>query len=203
MRRRLTLATLLLLAGAAVAQEAPFERVDGTATDLWLSGHQVADLDGDGRDEIVLIGSAGRVRVVRREKAGTLGEPRGELVLPHPARSLVGLGRVGDDERMHLIVASPDGVQAYPAIPGEGFAIRPLRLASRARFGLRVGARFLLTDKVELNGTLDYVSLEDDDTIITIGGRYSFTEMFSLGLSFYTADETDADVFGVDFRVNF
>ena len=70
-------------------------------------------------------------------------------------------------------------------------------------FGLRVGARFLLTDKVELNGTLDYVSLEDDDTIITLGGRYSFTEMFSLGLSFYTADETDADVFGLDFRVNF
>jgi hypothetical protein len=145
--------TIMALAASTVAaQDAPFRRVDGVETDVYVAGHQVTDLDGDGREEIVLLATDGRVRVIGRDDGGKLTAPRGELVLPHPRRSLVSLGTVAGDERVHLFVASPDGVHAYPSVPGGGFAVRPLRLASRARFSLRVGSPRLAPIARELNG---------------------------------------------------
>jgi len=140
-----------LAAGSARAAEPMLRRADTLSTDLALSGHRVADVDGDGRDELVLLGADGRVRVVRRDADGRLTAPLGELVLPHPAHSLVGLGHVAGDDRLHLIVASPDGVDAYPSVPDAGFAVRPLHLAGRARFTLRVGAPRFAPIARELN----------------------------------------------------
>lgn len=51
-------------------------------------------------------------------------------------------------------------------------------------FGFGVGMRFAATDQVELQGAIQYVDLNDsgDDTALVLGGLYSFTPAFALGL---------------------
>ncbi len=51
-------------------------------------------------------------------------------------------------------------------------------------FGISVGVRAMLTDTFELNGALGYVDLDDsgDNTTVSVGGLYSFTDTFALGL---------------------
>ncbi len=152
----------VLAAAAALSLAAPWHparaadralRPAGTVqTDLTLAGRRIADLDGDGRDEVVLVARDGRVRVVRRGTDGALSAPLGELVLPDPARSLLALGHVGDDERTYLLVASPGGIAAYPSVPGAWFAVRPVHLSVRARFTLRVGEPRFAPIARDLNG---------------------------------------------------
>lgn len=51
--------------------------------------------------------------------------------------------------------------------------------------GLGLGLRFAASELLELNAGISYVDLSDsgDDTGFGIGGLYSFTEAFALGLS--------------------
>jgi opacity protein-like surface antigen len=50
--------------------------------------------------------------------------------------------------------------------------------------GLGVGLRFAASEAVELNAGIDYVDYSDggDDTSFVAGGRYNFTDAFSVGL---------------------
>ena len=52
-------------------------------------------------------------------------------------------------------------------------------------FGLGVGVRFAATPQVELNGGISYVDFGDggDDTILSAGALYNFTDAFTGGIS--------------------
>ncbi len=125
----------LLLLPALVAQEGATLDSGGTISpDFELAALQARDLDGDGSQDLVLLGVGGEVRVWH--SAG--GELSGELQLPEPARALLALAALPGDESLHLVVYDPSGIQAYPYRDG---AFRgPARpLARRERFTLRVG----------------------------------------------------------------
>ena len=51
-------------------------------------------------------------------------------------------------------------------------------------YGVAIGVRSMLTDNVELNGSLGYSDLGDgaDGTAFNVGALYSFTESFAVGL---------------------
>ncbi len=57
--------------------------------------------------------------------------------------------------------------------------------------GLGVGLRFAASDELELNAGISYVDLSDsgDDTGFGVGGLYSFSESFSLGLGANWSDD--------------
>jgi hypothetical protein len=59
-------------------------------------------------------------------------------------------------------------------------------------FGLGVGLRFAASDLVEIFAGLEYVDFGDggDDTGFNLGGFYSFTDAFDLGLSGTWSDDT-------------
>lgn len=58
-------------------------------------------------------------------------------------------------------------------------------------FGFGVGLRFAASDVLELNAGIEYVDFGDggDDTGFTLGGFYSFTDAFDLGLSGNWSDD--------------
>lgn len=63
-----------------------------------------------------------------------------------------------------------------------------------------VGARFLLTDKIELNGLVDWVDLEDSNYGIGVGGRFYFTPQMSAGLNVHTIDNNESFAAGLRFQ---
>ncbi len=70
-------------------------------------------------------------------------------------------------------------------------------------FGISVGVRGMLTDKVELSGSIGYIDLDEggDGTSVSAGGLYNFTDMFAAGVGI----EVDEDVttFGILGRLYF
>ena len=61
-------------------------------------------------------------------------------------------------------------------------------------FGFGVGLRFAATEQLELEGAIQYVDLGDggDDTALILGGLYSFTPAFALGLFGEWGDDVSA-----------
>ena len=59
-------------------------------------------------------------------------------------------------------------------------------------FGFGVGLRFAASDVVEIAAGIDYVDFGDggDDTGLNLGGFYSFTEAFDVGLTGSWSDDT-------------
>lgn len=60
--------------------------------------------------------------------------------------------------------------------------------------GLGVGLRFAASDLLELNAGINYVDLSDSggDTGFGVGGLYSFTDAFALGLSADWSDDVSS-----------
>ncbi|MCG7533154.1 porin family protein [Psychrobium sp. MM17-31] len=57
-------------------------------------------------------------------------------------------------------------------------------------YGLSVGVRSMVTDKVELLGSIGYLDIEDDsEGEFTLGASYHFTDNFSMGLHYNKIDE--------------
>jgi hypothetical protein len=67
-------------------------------------------------------------------------------------------------------------------------------------YELDLGPRFMLTDKIELNGLLEFRHLEDDSVGVQFGGRYYLSGPFSLGASFETIDSDNTFQAGVRFQ---
>ncbi len=69
--------------------------------------------------------------------------------------------------------------------------------------GLGVGLRYAATQKLELDAGIDYVDYNDsgDDTALGLGGLYSFTDAFALGLDGSWSD--DASTYTVSGRFYF
>ena len=59
-------------------------------------------------------------------------------------------------------------------------------------FGVGVGMRFWAMDGLELNGSINYVDVGDDDTALNLGGLYSFTPQFALGLGTSFSDDASS-----------
>lgn len=70
-------------------------------------------------------------------------------------------------------------------------------------FGLDLGLRFAASEELELNAGISYVDLSDsgDDTGFGVGGLYSFTDAFALGLSAAWSD--DATSYALEGRFYF
>ncbi|MDJ0748057.1 MAG: porin [Woeseiaceae bacterium] len=70
-------------------------------------------------------------------------------------------------------------------------------------FGISVGVRAMLTDVLELNGSIGYVDFDDggDGTSFSAGGLYNFTDTFALGLGIGV--EEDVTSYGIFGRIYF
>lgn len=146
-------ALLLLLAAAAgvparAADPEPAGRLERAATvdaGFPVAAWRLADTDGDGTEDLLLVGREGEVRVWHRRAEGNAGSaglagPFGDLKLPSPARSLLWLGEVaGDGGRPELAVLSPVGLTLYAAGEDGGFSGEGTKVARVPGFRLRVG----------------------------------------------------------------
>jgi hypothetical protein len=70
-------------------------------------------------------------------------------------------------------------------------------------FSLGVGLRGRMAEQFELEGAVTYTDLSDsgDDTLLGVGARWYFTDVFALGVELETDD--DATTYGVGVRFNF
>jgi hypothetical protein len=121
---------------------------------------QVIDLRGDGKEELVLIGTGGEVRHWRPQDSGTESKAlRGSLNLPDPAYSLVAIGSLTPNTPPKLVVFSPRGVVSYGLIEGVFGGQGQQLLSSRIRFTLRTGQPQVSTFMTDVNGDqrLDFV----------------------------------------------
>ena len=87
-------------------------------------------------------------------------------------------------------------IQAEISAPGFGSA-------DEDGYGVTVGLRGMVTDKVELSGGISYSDLGDgaDGTAFGAGALYSFTDTFALGVNIETDD--DVTVYGIGGRFYF
>jgi hypothetical protein len=143
----------ILLLAAAVAGAKELKLREQLAPGFPVSVYRVADVDGDGRDDLLLVGRRGEVRTWSTEQGRFAPRPRGTLVLPDPAHALVApvdlLQRGGPPQ---LVVLAPSGTTLYPMGADGTYATEALPLAPRARFRLRTG-RPLFADVVQdING---------------------------------------------------
>ena len=160
---RRSLATLSL-AGALAAQEPAALEAQGTLSpDFPVADIEARDLDGDGSDELIVIGVHGEVRIWQMETAALTGE----LVLPEPTRSLVAFASLRGDQRRHLVVFDPNGILAYEYRQG-AFRGPASRLVGRERFTMRVGRpRFsAITQDVNADGLADLVLPSVDSCVL-------------------------------------
>ncbi|MHC4547324.1 MAG: FG-GAP repeat domain-containing protein [Planctomycetota bacterium] len=153
---RRTVLCLLWAAAVGGAQETwKLKRLKELAPRFAVSQYRVVDVDGDGRDEVLLIGVGGEVRVWSVDpRTGALPpRPRGTLVLAEPAHALLALAdllRQGGPPQ--LLVLDPRGATLHP-VGGDGtFAPDPVPLARRARFRLRTGRPFFADIVRDING---------------------------------------------------
>ncbi len=64
-------------------------------------------------------------------------------------------------------------------------------------YGIGVGVRHWLMDKVEVGANVDYIDIDDnDDTRLKVGARYHFNESISAGAGYSTSDEKEDVVSG-------
>ncbi len=63
--------------------------------------------------------------------------------------------------------------------------------------GFGVGVRFMPVPAIELNGSINYVGVGDDDTALRLAGLYNFDPHFSIGLgTSFSDDVTSWTLFG-------
>ncbi len=163
-----------LLFAAALLQEAPpralepQERtlrlavLETLEVELPLSDQRVDDVDGGGRDALLLVARDGRLRLHGQAAVDgrSLLAPLGELRLEDPAHALLDLARLDADGRAaQLVAATPKGVLAWSIGPDGGFAAEPHELAPRARFTFRTGTPRLaqIAQDVNQDGRADLV----------------------------------------------
>ncbi len=59
-------------------------------------------------------------------------------------------------------------------------------------YGVQVGARSMVTDNIELSGSLGMVSIDSEsDTVFGLGANYFFNKSFSAGVSYSSSDDID------------
>ena len=70
-------------------------------------------------------------------------------------------------------------------------------------YGIGIGVRHWLMDKVEVDANIDYIDVhENDDTRLKVGARYYLNEAISAGVG-YSKSVEDTEVFSGNLRWNF
>jgi hypothetical protein len=64
----------------------------------------------------------------------------------------------------------------------------PFGSADDDGLGVGAGIRFHAGEKVELDASLQYVDLEESDTVLNVGGRFYFNDSFALNAGISDAD---------------
>ena len=145
---------LLMLAPAAAAQSV-LARLEPKAE---VAIEFVADTDGDGRAELVLVAADGQLdrHGIRGVNGSSALAPMGTLRLRDPTHSLLACHDIGPAPGVELVVADSRGTVWLPWPDGNGTP-EPRSLARAARFPLRVdrplGAPFV--QDLDRDGRLD------------------------------------------------
>lgn len=136
-------ATLVAAASAFAQDERPRAVLaSSVATGFPVSETRVLDVDGDGSDDLLVVGVAGEVRVWRHDpETGALAaKPAGSLVLANPDRALLAVADVlGGGERPQLVVLTREGVLVHRVDADGSFARGAENVAPRTRLSLRIG----------------------------------------------------------------
>lgn len=83
------------------------------------------------------------------------------------------------------------GLLSYEYVKLEGSNGWYSQSASEDGFGLAVGVRSMMTDKLELNAGFKFMDIaEESDTALVFGAMYDFGKAFSAGVSYARADDT-------------
>jgi len=160
MRRALIAAVLVAVAAIAPAAQEVARPTDTLAPDLALATQYVADVTGDGAEDVILVGSRGEVRVwsfdAKAKPAAMAKEAVGSFVLPDPKRTLLAVGDVlGTGGAPQLVVLSGKAVSAHCIGKDGGFdavGVVLFRLPRRAPFALRIGEPRFSRIVSDLNG---------------------------------------------------
>ncbi len=76
--------------------------------------------------------------------------------------------------------------------------------ASKGGYGLGVGVRHQLTDSVEANARVAYMSIDNtSDTAVSVGGRYNINKAMSAGLDLTTVTDKGPEIITSSLRWNF
>lgn len=127
---------LLVLVPAAAAQQNVLARLEPKSE---INIEFLADTDGDGRAELVLVAADGQLDRfgLRAENGGSAFAPMGSMRLRDPAHSLLACRDIGPAPGLELVVADSRGTVWLPWPDANGTP-EPRSLARAARFLLRV-----------------------------------------------------------------
>ena len=160
--RLLTVLLALAMGWGSKAQDTPhFERIQDLDPGFPAAAWRLVDLEGDGHDELLVVGRDGAVRVWPGSgdaRSPLAALPVGSLVLPDPAHALLELARLtGPEGPLFLVVADPAGVRAWEpraggGFEGEGYLLTPAKGRGRTAFRLRTGVPVFAPLCQDVNG---------------------------------------------------
>lgn len=188
MLRSLGLASLLLLAGPALAQDLNYNFIELGYVEFDLDD-DIVDVDGDG------FGIGGSFEIGETMFV-TVGYSSADFDFDIDFDQLsVGLG-------LHAPISNNVdfiGEISYVSAEASAFGFSE----DDDGFGASVGIRGMVSQAVELEGSIDYIDLDDagDDTSFGIGVWYYFNEYFALGLQGDFGD--DISSYGIGGRMFF
>jgi len=179
----LILSTVMLSAQAA---DFSYDYIDGS--------YERYDLDGPDADIFRLSGSyelSSNYNIIAEYATGDIDNPTGGSDLDFD-EGVIGLGyHTGISQATDLTV-NVKVISRDTDLAGDDTG-----------YGLGVGVRHMLTDRIEVDGNIDFVDVNDNqDTAVKVGARYYFNEAISTGLSYSTSSD-DVDIVSAGIRWDF
>jgi hypothetical protein len=185
MKKVVLVSALLLSLGTAQAEESP--RWDSASI-----SYQSVDIDGDKLTGFTISGS----KLLGEDffVVGSYGNASDDIEIYNSSVEVnfntlsVGLGyRYSISKTTDFFgVVSYEDMEVEASYPGNSES------ESENGYGLKVGVRSMLSEKVELAGSLQYVDIADEtETAFGVSALYNFTDQFSAGVGYSKADDVD------------
>lgn len=185
MKKVVLVSALLLSFGSVQAAESP--RWDSASI-----SYQSVDVDGDKLTGFAISGS----KLLGEDffVVGSYGNASDDIEIYNSSVEVdfntlsVGLGY------RHSISQTTDvfGVVSYEDMEVEASYQGDSESDSENGYGLTIGVRSMVSEKVELGGSLKYVDIADEtETAFGVSALYNFTDQFSAGVGYSKADDVD------------